>query len=317
MQAVANRRRSRAGRANPGVLKRAIGYLGRQRRTAIIAYSALLIATLAQLTVPHLVENMINAIANGFRAQQVLNLPPLLQSAAAAVQGTSVDAMQTAYDSAETLLVNAVITIVIFAVIRGLFAFIQTYMAETTSQGVAYHMRNDIFSKIQRLSFSYYDRTQTGQLMIRATDDVEKVRLFIAQGLILTVQAFLLLSITLLILFATNWRLTLAILPVLPVALVLFMIFGAVAQPLFMELQRRLSTLNTILQENVAGITRGQGFRARAGRARALRQIDRRFLRPADADQPDLLDSVPGDLRAGEYRSGGHPVLCREADYPR
>lgn len=253
MQAVANRRRSRGG-GSLGTLKRAIAYLGRQRRTALIAYSALLIATLAQLAVPQLVQNMINAIAEGFRAQQVLNLPPLLQGAAATVQGTTVEAMQSSFDAAESLLFNAVITIVIFAVIRGLFAFIQTYMAETTSQGVAFHMRNDIFSKIQRLSFSYYDRTQTGQLMIRATDDVEKVRLFIAQGLILTVQAFLLLSITLVILFATNWRLTLAILPVLPVALVLFMVFGAISQPLFIELQKRLSTLNSILQENVAGI---------------------------------------------------------------
>ena len=56
-------------------------------------------------------------------------------------------------------------------------------MAEKTSQGVAFDFRNEIFAKIQRLSFSYHDRNQTGQLMIRATDDVEKVRLFIAPGL--------------------------------------------------------------------------------------------------------------------------------------
>ncbi|OQY79006.1 MAG: ABC transporter ATP-binding protein [Anaerolineae bacterium UTCFX5] len=90
--------------------------------------------------------------------------------------------------------------------------------------------------------------------MIRATDDVEKVRLFIAQGLVLAVQALLLLSATLIILLLTNWRLTLVVIPILPFALVLFMIFGAVAQPLFAEVQKRLSRLNTILQENLAGI---------------------------------------------------------------
>jgi ATP-binding cassette subfamily B protein len=127
-------------------------------------------------------------------------------------------------------------------------------MGEKTSQGVAYDFRNEIFAKVQRLSFSYHDRNQTGQLMIRATDDVEKVRLFIAQGLVLTAQAFLLLVATLIILFLTNWQLTLVVLPILPIALVVFMIFGKVAQPLFIEIQVRLSALNTVLQENMAGI---------------------------------------------------------------
>jgi ATP-binding cassette subfamily B protein len=119
---------------------------------------------------------------------------------------------------------------------------------------VAFDLRNDIVSRISRLSFSYYDQHQTGQLMIRATDDVERLRLFIAQGLIITVQAALLVTGTLIILFATNWRLTLVILPILPIAVALFAVFGKLAQPLFRDVQIRLSSLNTVLQENVAGI---------------------------------------------------------------
>ena len=91
-----------------------------------------------------------------------------------------------------------------FTITRGAFSFIQAYMAESTSQGVAFDFRNEIFSKLQRLSFSYYDRNQTGQLMIRATDDVEKVRLFIAQGLVLAAQSVLLLVSSLIILFLSN-----------------------------------------------------------------------------------------------------------------
>jgi ATP-binding cassette subfamily B multidrug efflux pump len=90
--------------------------------------------------------------------------------------------------------------------------------------------------------------------MIRATDDVEKVRLFIAQGLVLAAQAFILLVATLIILFLTNWQLTLVILPTLPIALVLFMGFGAVSRPLFMKIQMKISAMNTILQESLAGI---------------------------------------------------------------
>ena len=101
------------------------------------------------------------------------------------------------------------------------------------------------------------------------------MRLFVGQGLLLAVQAFLLLTATLIILLFTNLRLTLIILPVLPLALLLFMAFGAISQPLFAEVQRRLSRLNTILQENLAGIKVVKAF------ARAPDQ-QKRFDQSAD-----------------------------------
>ena len=255
-------RKSRRGGGGNGGLGRAIRYLGKQRRPALFAYGALFIATLAQLAVPQLVQNMINAVTQGTIAHGVLdatkNLPALAQTlalgAAANQAGTTAEGLRDASVNAETWLITAAVIICIFAATRAIFAFVQAYMAEKTSQGVAYDFRNEIFAKVQTLSFSYHDRNQTGQLMIRATDDVEKVRLFIAQGLVLAAQSFLLLIVTLVILFATNWQLTLVVLPILPIALVVFMIFGALTQPLFGEIQRRLSALNTVLQENMAGI---------------------------------------------------------------
>lgn len=242
------------GESNNG-LGRAILYLKGQRRSVIIAYSALIIATLAQLAVPELVQNMLNAVQDGFTANQVLDAPEVMQAQLLAQIGAeSLADIQDTASSAEDLMINGIVFIIIFAIIRGVFSFLQTYMAEMTSQGLAFDMRNQIFAKLQRLSFSYYDRNQTGQLMVRATDDVEKVRVFIAQGLILAVQAFLLLFATLAILFATNWRLTIVILPILPLAVILFGIFGKISQPLFVGVQKRLSALNTVLQENLAGV---------------------------------------------------------------
>jgi ATP-binding cassette subfamily B protein len=249
-----DRQSQRRAGVNRQALGRAIGYLGRHRRATVVAYGALIIATLAQLAVPQMVQDMINAVTDGVVAKQVIALPAALQSAALTQTGLTLEQHQHNFDVAETLLVNSVVLLVAFSIMRGLFAFIQTYLAEWTSQGIAYNIRNDIFSRIQRLSFSYYDQQQTGQLMIRATDDVERVRMFIAQGLILSFQAVLLLVGTLIILFLTNWRLTLVILPIVPVAIGLFMVFGKIAQPLFREVQKRLSALNTVLQENVAGI---------------------------------------------------------------
>jgi ATP-binding cassette subfamily B protein len=157
-------------------------------------------------------------------------------------------------NNADSRLITAGIAIVVFAVIRGIFAFLQAYNAERLSQSVAFDLRNELFSKIQRLSFSYHDNQQTGQLMIRTTDDVEKVRLFIGQGLLLGVSSVLLLFGTLLILFLTNFWLTLVVIPVLPITMGIFLVFGKITQPLFIVVQQRLSKLNTILQENMAGI---------------------------------------------------------------
>lgn len=223
----------RPARPNYAGLKRAIVYLTRYKYTAVLPYLFLLIATLSQLAVPRLVGQIIDTISTSLTGQG--------QGAASG-------------SAAQNSLILTIVAVVIFAIMRGLFAFLQVFTAERNSQGVAFDLRNDLFAKIQRLSFSYHDRNRTGQLMVRATDDVEKVRLFIGQGLMFLVQAFVLLGGTLVLLFTTNVWLALVILPILPLTLALFMYFGATSQPMFGLVQAKLSALNTILQENMAGI---------------------------------------------------------------
>ncbi|HEU5315523.1 MAG TPA: ABC transporter ATP-binding protein [Chloroflexota bacterium] len=213
---------------NFAALGRAIRYLARYRGLAARAYFFLLVSTGAMLLVPQVIQNVIDAIVNGVR------------------QADPDAAARTLYFSAGL--------IVLFAIARGLFAFSQAYTSERVSQSIAFDFRNDLYAKIQNLSFSYHDRTQTGQLMVRATDDVEKVRLFLGQGLLMATQALVILVASLAVLSATNWRLTLVVLPVLPLAMILFGTFGRLAQPMFVQVQMRLSALNTILQENLAGI---------------------------------------------------------------
>jgi ATP-binding cassette subfamily B protein len=247
-----------------------VHYLGNYRRQAFLPYLFLFIATLAQLAVPRMVGNIIDAITQGVIARSVLDglerIPqtflPMALTQILEFLGLPADwtldqlraAMEANLAQAPTALLQAGIAIVIFAAVRGLFYFLQVFWAESNSQSVAFDLRNDLFAKVQRLSFSYHDRNQTGQLMVRATDDVEKVRLFIGQGLLQLVGAFLLITGTLIILFTTNARLALIVLPVLPIALVMFMIFGTISQPLFAKVQIKLSALNTLLQENLAGI---------------------------------------------------------------
>jgi ATP-binding cassette, subfamily B, multidrug efflux pump len=235
-------------------LGRAIRYLGHYRRITIAAYGALFISIVAQLAVPQLVQRILDAITNGVTAQKVSAVPMAFQPQALAALGWTPEQFVQYRTGAETALITAGLLIVAFAVMRAFFSFGQNYMSERVSQSVAFDFRNELFAKIQRLSFSYHDRNQTGQLMIRATDDVEKVRMFIGQGLLMTTQAIVLLVASLLILMLTNFRLMLVILPILPLAFAIFLVFGRIAQPMFMQVQIKLSRLNTILQENLAGI---------------------------------------------------------------
>ena len=235
-------------------LGRSFRYLGRYRLITTLAYASLFISIVAQLIVPQLVQNVLDAVTDSVFARQILALPESERAAALEQLPLSVDQLTERAVSAEGPIYWAMVFIVVFSLARGLFAFAQAFLAQKVSQDLAFDFRNELFEKIQRLSFSYHDRNRTGQLMIRATDDVEKLRMFIGQGMLLAVQSIVLLIGSLAVLAFTNLSLTLIILPVLPVALILFMVFGSVAQSLFGEIQRRLSTLNEILQENLAGI---------------------------------------------------------------
>ena len=258
------------------MLGRAMGYLGRYRWIAFLAYGSLFVATAAQLMVPQLVQSLVDTVVKAFTAAQILGLPAGVQAQAAQKAGETVAQLQADQSGATAALVSVGIGIVGFAILRALFSFSQQFNAERLSQNLAFDFRNELFAKIQRLSFSYHDRNQTGQLMIRATDDVEKVRLFIGQGLVMTLQAFILLAGALFVLWFTNHSLTLVILPTLPIAMIVFFIFGAITQPLFMRVQQRLSGLNTVLQENLAGFKVVKSF-AREPQEQA------RFERSADA----------------------------------
>ncbi|HEX5414577.1 MAG TPA: ABC transporter ATP-binding protein [Chloroflexota bacterium] len=270
-------------RPNFRTLGRAMGYIPRYRPIAILAYGSLLVATAAQLMVPQLIQSIIDTLIAGFTggdpgglAGTILHLP--------SVHGRATQG-----------LIVAMLAIALFAAMRAVFAFGQGYNSERLSQTVAYDFRNEHFAKIQRLSFSYHDRNQTGQLMIRATDDVEKVRMFLGQGLVMTLQAIVLLVVTLIILWETNHALTLVILPILPVAFLSFFGFGMIAQPLFIQVQRRIGALNTVLQENLAGLKVVRAF-AREPREEA------RFARAAD-------DLVEQQLKVAQTFSFLFPII--------
>lgn len=144
--------------------------------------------------------------------------------------------------------------IVVAAIARGLFNFGQSFWAEAVSQGVAYDLRNNIFSKIQHLSFSYHDRSQTSQLLTRVTSDIEQIRTFLSTSLMQVVSSVVTLVSIAVILLLMNWELALITLTVIPMAAWLMARFLKKNSSLFGQVQEQLGDLNTVLQENLLGV---------------------------------------------------------------
>ncbi|HIK16050.1 MAG TPA: ABC transporter ATP-binding protein [Leptolyngbyaceae cyanobacterium M33_DOE_097] len=143
---------------------------------------------------------------------------------------------------------------VIAAIARGVFNFGQSFLAEAASQGVAYDLRNRIFSKIQNLSFSYHDQAQTSQLLTRVTSDIEQIRTFLGTSLIQVISSIVTLVSIAVILLLMNWQLALITLTVVPMAGWLLTRFLVQNSELFRQVQEQLGDLNAILQENLVGV---------------------------------------------------------------
>jgi ATP-binding cassette subfamily B protein len=202
-------------------LGRALVYMRAYWPQALAAFLSLVLVSAGTLITPQLIRQLID---NGIRAGD------------------------------ESLVLALAGSIVAVALVRAVFTFLQGYLSEKVSQHVAYDLRNQLFAQLQQLSFSYYDQAQTGQLMTRATNDVELVRQFVSQGFLQFISALVMLFGTAIILLLTNWGLALIALLVVPAMLVVMGLFIRNVIPRFKRVQQRLGALNTILQENLAGV---------------------------------------------------------------
>ncbi len=154
---------------------------------------------------------------------------------------------------------------ILFAsLIRGVFGYGQTYLSEAVSQRAAFDLRNDIFRKLQSLSFGFYDREQTGNLMSKATADVEGVRRFIGSSLISMASIFLTFVGVAAILFVMNWRLGLVSLSVVPLVMWLAIRMMRRLHDLWGKMQAERGHMTAVLQENLTGVRVVKAFGAGA-----------------------------------------------------
>ena len=120
--------------------------------------------------------------------------------------------------------------------------------------GVEMDMRNGLYARLVRLSFGFYDRHQTGQLMSRATVDLQGVRFFLGYGLIFFFQNVLVVLSVTAVLFFVDWKLALIALAIVPLLIVLAYRYSHVAHPTLRDVQQKLADVATVAQENIVGV---------------------------------------------------------------
>ncbi|MDX8044870.1 ABC transporter ATP-binding protein [Gracilibacillus sp. S3-1-1] len=143
---------------------------------------------------------------------------------------------------------------ILIMIIKGIANFLQTYLGDLFGIKTVYVLRNELYKKLQRLSFTYYDNARTGDLMSRLTMDVEGFRFFLSVGFSELIRVVLLIGVSLTVMFFYSVPLALVTMAVMPFLAVVVYRFDKKVHPAFRRVRKSLGRLNTRIQENVSGM---------------------------------------------------------------
>ena len=138
--------------------------------------------------------------------------------------------------------------------LRALLMVGRRFISGNQALGVEYDMRNGLYAHLLRLSFGFYDRHQTGQLMSRATVDLQSVRFFLGYGLIFFFQHVLTIVGVTIVMFWLEWRLALIALAITPFVVALAYRYSSVSHPVLREVQQKMADVATVAEENIVGV---------------------------------------------------------------
>ncbi len=169
------------------------------------------------------------------------------------------------------------------SVLQGIFTFIRVYLLQKVAEQAGYQIRDDLYRHLQRMPFSFYDRISSGQLMSRATDDINNVRGMLMFGLRTIPLLIGTLLFVAILLLREDWKLAILSMVIFPPLIYFTYRFGNEMRPLFAGIQQQFGSMTAQLQENVAGTRVVRAFAQEQQEIRRfegeLNQLFRRNLR--------------------------------------
>ncbi|MGH3010960.1 MAG: ABC transporter ATP-binding protein [Gaiellaceae bacterium] len=177
------------------------------------------------------------------------------QAAAVAIAFLTGDALESAVDAqSRSELWTIAIAILLVGAARAIFMAGRRLISGRQALGVEYDMRDEVYAKLLRLSFGFYDRHQTGQLMSRATVDLQSVRFFLGYGLIFFFQHLLTIVGVTVVLFVVEWKLALAATAFTPLLVLIAYRYSQISHPVLRDVQQKLADVATVAEENIVGV---------------------------------------------------------------
>ena len=157
-------------------------------------------------------------------------------------------------DPDTTVLTLEIAAIVGLGILRGALMFGRRLISGRQALGVEYDLRDELYTHFLRLSFGFYDRSQTGQLMSRATVDLQSVRFFLGYGLIFFAQHVVTIIVATGVLFFYSWQLALVALGITPAIVLVASRYSRVSHPVLRDVQEKLADVATVAEENITGV---------------------------------------------------------------
>jgi len=228
--------------------------------------------------------------------------------------GSVIDLLEKATEDTGrlTLLVGLVAAA---GLVKALFLLGRRFIAGRQALGVDFDLRNALYGHLLKLSWGFYDCHQTGQLMSRATVDLQGVRFFLGYGLIFFSQHVLTIVAVTAIAFVIDWQLALIALAITPVLVAIAYVYSAKSHPILKDVQQRLADMTTVAEESIVGVNVVKAFaqeereeRKFAGRTEAVFTEAIKATRQQAFYVP-LMSFLPLLAQAAVLLAGGHKVV--------
>ena len=216
------------------------------------------------------------------------------------------------------VLAYLILAILFVGLLRAVLMLGRRFISGNQALGVEWDMRDALYAHLLRLSFGYFDRHQTGQLMSRATVDLQTIRFFLGYGLIFFAQHVITIVCVTVVLFFYSWELALIALAITPLIVGVAYRYSRVSHPVLREVQQKLADVATVSEESIVGVHVVKSF-AQEG------QVERRFREATDtlfrssvrantqrSLYVPLLTFLPMLAQAGVLLAAGHYVVTGE-----
>ena len=165
------------------------------------------------------------------------------------------------------------------SLLRGLFLFLMRKIIIGASRDIEYDIRNDLFARLEQQPLAYYQERRTGDLMSRATNDLNAVRLMIGPAVMYTANTVLVFVVAILLMLAIDVRLTLIALIPLPFVSIAVRYFGSAIHKRFEAIQAQLSEVSAVVQEALSGVRVVRAYRQEEHEIDRFRAANQEYLR--------------------------------------